>query len=103
MEFRWLGVDAGSADHPMNTVIRRLRPDLAAEAEAVLGKPLTEVFPNRDHQLMHTLLFPHDIVHVENVGGDIDLLLNRRCTIGAFPWKFVGGEAAMCRVVAFVE
>jgi kynurenine formamidase len=25
-----------------------------------------------------------------------------RC-IGVFPWKFVGGEASICRVVAFLE
>lgn len=27
----------------------------------------------------------------------------KRLIIAAFPWKFVGGEVAMCRVVAFVE
>jgi kynurenine formamidase len=30
-------------------------------------------------------------------------VLNRRCQIGAFPWKFVGGEASICRIVAFIE
>ena len=29
---RWLAVDAGSADHPMNTVIRKIRADEAEEA-----------------------------------------------------------------------
>jgi kynurenine formamidase len=103
MRLRWIGVDCGSADHPMNTVVRRLRPDLAAEAEQHLGAPLAEIFPEPGYQLMHTYLFPHDIVHVENVGGDIDRLLNRRCDIGAFPWRFSGGEAAFCRVVAFLD
>jgi kynurenine formamidase len=23
--------------------------------------------------------------------------------IGVFPWRFVGGEASICRVVAFLE
>jgi kynurenine formamidase len=103
MQLRWIGIDCGSADHPMNTVIRRLRPDLAAEAEERLGAPLEEIFPQAGYQLMHTFLFPHDIVHCENVGGDIDRLLNRRCVIGAFPWRFVGGEAAFCRIVAFLD
>jgi len=103
MQLRWIGIDCGSADHPMNTVIRRLRPDLAADAEAHLGAPLEEIFPTPGYQLMHTFLFPHDIVHCENVGGDIDRLLNRRCVIGAFPWRFVGGEAAFCRIVAFLD
>lgn len=103
MELRWIGVDAGSADHPMNTVIRRLRPDLAREAEKKLGRPLDEIFPDHEYQIMHNYLFPHDLVHVENIGGDIDLLLNQRVWIGCFPWKFEGGEAAFCRVVAFVQ
>jgi arylformamidase len=103
MKLRWIGVDCGSADHPMNTVIRRLRPDLAAEAEKHLGRPLEDIFPESGYQLMHTLLFPHEIVHCENVGGELDRVLNRRCDVGAFPWRFQGGEAAMCRIVAFLD
>jgi len=98
---RWLAVDAGSADHPMNTVIRRLRPDEAEDAEARLGRRLDEVFPRRDYQIMHTLLFPHDVVHVENLGGEIDRVLDRRVRFGCFPWRFQGGEAAFCRAVVF--
>ncbi|HKF77072.1 MAG TPA: cyclase family protein [Candidatus Dormibacteraeota bacterium] len=100
---RWLAVDVGSADHPMNTVIRRLRPDEAEDAEAALNKRLDDVFPRRDYQVMHTLLFPHDVVHVENVGGEIDRVLDRRIRLGCFPWRFQGGEAAFCRVVAFLD
>ncbi|HEX8917095.1 MAG TPA: cyclase family protein [Chloroflexota bacterium] len=101
MKLRWIGVDCGSADHPMNTIIRRLRPDVAAEAESHLGRSLDDIFPDSGYQIMHTFLFPHDIVHCENVGGDLDEVLGQRCEIGAFPWRFVGGEAAMCRIVAF--
>jgi len=103
MELAWIGLDCGSADHPMNTVIRQLRPDLAAACERHLGQPLSEIFPDEGRQIMHTLLFPHDLVHCENLGGDIDQLLGQRCRIGAFPWRFEGGEAAMCRVVAFLD
>ena len=100
---RWLAVDAGSADHPMNTVIRRLRADEAEDAEAALGRSLEEVFPKADYQIMHTLLFPHDVVHIENLGGEIDQVLDRKITFGCFPWRFQGGEAAMCRAVAFLD
>jgi kynurenine formamidase len=100
---RWLAVDAGSADHPMNTVIRRLRPDEVAGCEARLGRTLDEVFPERDYQIMHTLLFPHDVVHIENLGGDIDRVLDRRVRFGCFPWRFQGGEAAFCRAVVFLD
>ena len=100
---RWLAVDAGWADHPMNTVIRKIRPDEAEDAEAALGRSLDELFPRQDLQIMHTLLFPHDVIHIENLGGQIDEVLDQRIQFGCFPWKFVGGEAAFCRAVAFLE
>lgn len=100
---RWLAVDAGSADHPMNTVIRKIRPDEAEEAEAKLGRSLDEIFPKQDLQIMHTLLFPHEVIHIENLGGDIDKVLDQRIMFGCFPWRFQGGEAAFCRAVAFLE
>jgi arylformamidase len=100
---RWLAVDAGSADHPMNTVIRNIRPDEAEDAAEALGRSLDEIFPKADYQIMHTLLFPHDLVHVENLGGEIDRVLDSRLEVGCFPWRFQGGEAAFCRVVAFLE
>ena len=39
------------------------------------------------------------------MGGEIGLpeLQNKRLIVGAFPWKFKGGEAAFCRAVAFGE
>jgi arylformamidase len=98
---RWLALDVSSADHPMNTVIRRIRPDEAALAEKKLGRSLDEVFPADDYQIMHTLLFPHDVIHVENLGGEIDEVLDQRVGFGCLPWRFVGGEAAFCRAVAF--
>jgi hypothetical protein len=52
---------------------------------------------------MHIEMFPYGIIHAECVGGDLDLLLNRRVTIGFFPWRFVDGEACIGRCVAFVD
>ena len=99
---RWFAVDAGSLDHPMNTVIRQVRPDLARKAAAHLGRPLEEIWPDDDIQVMHYDLFPHDVIHIENMGGEIDKILDRRVTVGCYPWRFMGGEAAFCRFVAFV-
>jgi arylformamidase len=50
---------------------------------------------------MHIHLFRHDIPIVENIGGAITELLDRRVEACAFPWRFVGGEAALVRVVVF--
>jgi arylformamidase len=102
-QVRWLAVDAGTADHPMNTVIRRLRADEAEDAERKLGRSLDDLFPKDDYQIMHTLLFPHDVVHIENLGGAIDDVLDQRIGFGCFPWRFQGGEAAFCRAVAFLD
>jgi kynurenine formamidase len=103
MEFAWTGMDCGSADHPMNTTVRRMRPDLVKEYEELKGVRLEEQFPARDIFPMHRIPFKKEILHVENLGGDVQQVLNRRCLIGVFPWKFVGGESSIARVVAFLE
>ncbi len=101
---RWMAVDAISTDHPFNTAVRRARPDLIPEVEAKIKMPLEEAFPwPRDYQATHTMLFPKGVYHVENVGGEIDRVLNKRVWIGCFPFRFKGGEAAFCRVVAFTQ
>jgi kynurenine formamidase len=109
MRLKWIGVDCGSADHPFNTKIRDWMPNLAKDCDAALkanyGKSLEEVFGPEDYQLMHLKMFPYGIIHVENIGGEIGdrALWNRRITLGCFPWRFVGGESAFCRVVAFAD
>jgi kynurenine formamidase len=104
---RWIGVDCGSADHPMNTIIRDWMPRQAKEADAHFrakyGQPLAERFDPGKYQFMHIELFPHGIIHAECLGGDIDLLLNQRVTIGCFPWRFVDGESSISRIVAMVD
>jgi kynurenine formamidase len=106
-KIRWIGVDCGSADHPMNTIIRDWCPRQAREADHHFrnkyGKPLAEFFDDSKYQLMHLEMFNHGIVHAECLGGDIDLLLNERVTIGCFPWRLVDGESCISRIVAFVE
>lgn len=100
---RWLAVDAGTADHPMNTVIRTMRADEAEEVEKKLGRSLSDIIPRPEYQIMQTLLFPHLVVHIENLGSDIDQVLHRKVQFGCFSWRFQGGEAAFCRAVAFEE
>jgi arylformamidase len=107
------GVDMISTDHPMNLPIGRFLgrgglehwKKVADKCEAKFGKDkMAELFPDSAYQLTHNALFPHDCMHIENLGGDMGLpeLHNKRITLGAFPWKFRGGEAAFCRAVAFV-
>ena len=106
-KLKWLGVDCGSADHPMNTIIRTWMPRQAKEAQAHFQakykKSIEEVFTDDKYQLMHIEMFPEGIIHAECLGGDIDLLLNERVEIGCFPWRFVDGESSIARIVAFVD
>ena len=44
---------------------------------------------------------PYECIHAECLGGDIDQLSNKRCVIGCFPWRLVGGESCISRIVAF--
>lgn len=107
MQIKWIGVDCGSADHPMNTIIRTWHPKKFVEAEQKLikkyGKTWEEMFPLEEfYQVMHIKLFPKKLVHAENIGGDIDKLSNKRCWIGLFPLKGIELESAMCRLVALI-
>jgi kynurenine formamidase len=106
-KLRWIGVDCGSADHPMNTKIREWMPVQAKECDAhfktKFKKGLEQVFTPDKYQLMHIEMFNKGLIHAECVGGDIDLLLNQRAVIGCFPWRFVDGEASIARIVAMVE
>jgi len=108
------GVDEISTDHPMNLPIGRFLgkgmhghcDKVQAKCEAKFGKEkMKELFPEDAYQLTHNGLFPHNCMHIENLGCDISLpkLQNKRLTLGCFPWKFKGGEAAFARVVAFMD
>jgi len=103
MEFKWTGMDCGSGDHPMNTSIRTRRMDIRKQYEKKMGKSVDELFPEEHIFCMHRIPFPKNIIHVENVGGDLDKVGTVRCKIGCFPWRFEGGEAAMSRVVAWID
>ncbi|MCS7038193.1 MAG: cyclase family protein [Anaerolineae bacterium] len=108
------GVDMISTDHPMNLPIGRFLgkgglehwAKVRAKCAAKFGEEnLSVLFPDSAYQLTHNALFPHDCIHVENLGGEIGnpALHNRRLILGCFPWLFKGGEAAFCRAVAFTE
>jgi arylformamidase len=107
MKIKWIGVDCGSADHPMNTIIRNWHPVCFAAADAKMkaqyGKSWDQLFPQDEYyQVMHIKLFPKKIVHAENLAGEIGKLGTTRCWIGCFPLRGIELESAMCRIVAFL-
>lgn len=104
MKFKWVGVDCPSFEHALNTDIRFMRPDLVQEAERKFKKPIDEVLPRELMLYAHReFLGRHNQMMVENIAGDIEKVLGIRANIGAFPWKWIGGDASICRVVVFLE
>jgi kynurenine formamidase len=115
-KLKWFGIDCGSGDHAMNTSIRHMRPDLAAEFERRVRKSCEDFFGwfeythNKSGRQVRANIFPfhswafqEGLIHAENIGGDIETVLNQRCLIGAFPWRYEGLEACPCRIVCFFD
>jgi kynurenine formamidase len=80
-----------------------MRPDLVKEYEAMVGKPVDEALPMEYFEYVHYKTARNDVCMLENLGGDLAAVAGRRVTMGAFPWRWIGGEGCVCRVVAFVE
>ena len=108
MQIKWIGVDAVSADHPMNTIMRIWHPKTFAEANSKLirdfGKDWDQMYPLDDYyQDMHLNLFPKRIVHAENLAGDIATAKGGRYYIGCYLQKAMEAESMWGRFVAFKE
>ncbi|MDW8325669.1 MAG: cyclase family protein [Anaerolineales bacterium] len=108
MKIKWIGVDAVSADHPMNTIMRLWHPKTFEEANAKLqrdfGKSWDEMYPPEQYyQDMHLNLFPKRIVHAENLSGDILRAQSGRYYIGCYVQKAMEAESMWGRFVAFKE
>lgn len=106
MDLKWVGVDCGSFEHPMNTPARTMHPAEFAKAEAKLkketGKSWDEVFP-RDayYEMTHLTLPEAHKLFVESIVGQIDELLGKRAWFACWPIPFMEVEAAWARVTAW--
>jgi hypothetical protein len=58
---------------------------------------------HRKHVPVPSYAFSEGLIHAENLGGDIEMALNQRFIIGAFPWRYEGLEACPCRIVCFSD
>jgi len=96
-ELAWVGTDAASFEHPANINLRTVRPDLLDEVAAATGD---EVFDDDSWMLAHRELLGRGRLHVDQAGGDLDDVPAERVTLAIFPWRYVGGEASICRLVA---
>src|SRR5439155_386487 len=109
-------IDTGSCDHAMNTAIPTMRPDLTEKFIKQHGKTPGEFFGTFEYTHkrsgrrvvsdvfpFHNWAFQEGLLHAENLGGDIELMLGKRAIIGAFPWRYEGLEGCPCRIVAFLD
>lgn len=106
MKLKWIGVDCGSAEHPMNTPIRRWHENEFNKAEKKLiekyGKTWDEMFPKDEYYTMTHITLPKaHMLFVESIVGDIDQLKNKRAWISCQPIPFMEVEAAWSRVFAW--
>jgi arylformamidase len=107
-KLKWLGIDAVSQDHPMNTIQRIWHPKTFEEANRKLirdfGKDWDEMFPlDKYYQDTHLNLFPKKIVHAENLAKDIAAAESGRYYIGCYVQKAMQAESMWGRFVAWKE
>ena len=105
MKLKLVGVDCGSAEHPMNTSIRYAHAREFQKAEAKLqreyGKTWDEMFPPEAyHHLTHVVMPRSGLLLAESLGGQIGELGDRRAWIMIQPIPFMEVESAWCRAAA---
>jgi kynurenine formamidase len=107
-KLKWLGVDAVSQDHPMNTIQRLWHPKTFDEANRKLiesfGQDWDEMYPlDQFYQDTHLNLFPKKIVHAENLGADLATAPSGRYYIGCYMQKGMECASMWGRFVAYRE
>ena len=101
-KIKWVGADLAAIDHSLHTRIRFMRPDLVSEYEQLTGRPIEDTLPERDFEFVHYTTARNNICMLENLGGELAEVASQRVVLGAFPWRWVGGEGCICRVAAFL-
>jgi arylformamidase len=96
----WVGTDSPSFEHPANINLRSAHPDLVPEMEAAVGG--RETFDESTWIVAHRLMLSAGRLHVDQAGGALASVPADRVTLAIFPWRFSGGEASVCRVIAYV-
>ncbi|MFH0916186.1 MAG: cyclase family protein [bacterium] len=104
---RLVGYGCQANDHPLATKLvdhgnGPSQPHLIEEYKKLTGHDPKEDFS--DWEPAHkTLMVKGGIPGIENVGGDLDKVTGKRCTFMAFPWRWVGGDGCIVRVLAVID
>jgi len=95
----WVGSDTPSPDHTFSISKEKRvhRPDVYTQ------EVLAQIDPARFIPMYcHRTLLRHNIMMIEQLGGDIDKVTGQRVTLIALPIKYKRAEASQVRVIAIV-
>ncbi|MBT7956201.1 MAG: cyclase family protein [Rhodospirillaceae bacterium] len=103
---KMVGIDTPQVDHPLATSLGPHRNGplmnrLIAKYEKEMGRDPKDDHP--DWNVAHKILLTANIPTIEQVGGDVDELLNQRATLYATPWNWEHGDACPVRFVAMID
>lgn len=101
-----VGLDTAAIDQPLATSLgpHRNGPQirkLVPEYKQATGREAIADFP--EWNAAHRALLAKSIPTIENVGGDVDALTGKRCTLHAYPWRWLEGDACVIRLVAILD
>ena len=103
---KMVAVDTPQIDHPLATSLGPHRGGPTMRRLAGEYREATGLDPEKEHgewNVAHKTLLGAGIPTIEQVGGDVDLLLGKRATFVAAPWKLQKGDACPVRFVAMVD
>jgi kynurenine formamidase len=101
-----VAVDTPQIDHPLATSLglQRNGPQMKRLPKAyqtATGRDPKSDFP--EWNPAHRALLSAGIPTIENVGGEVDALIGKRCTFQAYPWNWPEGDACGVRFVAILD
>jgi kynurenine formamidase len=101
-EIKAVAFDGAAVDHPCaHAPLSKCAPWLKDEYMKETGKDPDKLFPI--YEPCHLALAQNNIPAIEIVGGHIDEVTGKRCTLACFPIRYQGGEASLVRLVAIVD
>ncbi len=101
-----VAMDTPQIDHPLATSLGPHRGGPLMNRLVETYQNATGLDPINEHPLWnvaHKTLLAAGIPTIEQVGGDVDSLLDKRATLLASPWNWKNGDACPVRFVAMTD
>ncbi len=105
-ECKLVAVDTPQVDHPLATSLGPHRGGPLMNRLTSRYREETGLDPKKEHpdwNIAHKTILAAGIPTIEQVGGDVSLLLGKRATFMATPWNWKQGDACPVRFVAMTD